>query len=584
MWKLRERLNCIREIGQYTKKELWIYGLVHMVQGFTSYLYIEILNKLYAMIWAKTFGMKLWFVFLGLVGCILISDILNGLVNMAFEKAQTGIEKGFMTTYILRAKNLEPEQFLQKEVLDAQQNMKDALEGVIYFYMQAISLFFDHVPYYLFVVIFLIRIDVRIAVVMLITFIPAVLTWKLRRRKNYDISQKVGEKRRQMDAYEEYNTTLPALYETRYYSMQERFLERFSKAMQEFKKLKTGYFRTVFGVELLADGLHLLGIVIILGFIVYMVKLHQINGAQVATVLTVLLSIYDSMGRVMKNCVGVLYDYASKVTVVAEFLKLTEKYCFVDDATDKRSFEEEKLQEIALHKVSYGYPDADDFAIKDISLKISAGEVIAVVGENGSGKTTLSRLLGGFLPVKEGSLCVNGESVRESEKREYRKKVSAVFQDFQRYPLTLKENICFEDAEDMAEEAFDRIRSAVQLSGKNPDVVLSKEFGGEEYSGGQWQRVAIARGQYKNSDLLIFDEPTSAIDPLEEVRIMKLLVELCKGKMAILVTHRIGAASLADRIVVMKDGCLVESGSHEELLQKKGEYFRMYETQKQWYV
>lgn len=612
MQKLREKWMCLKEIGIYARKDFYLSGLLGLISAIIQYLYIEVLNRLYSLLWAKDFGSRLWLIFFALVTCILASDLMNGFTNMVFEYLQTNLEKGFIQFQIFRAKNMEPEQCLQKEILDAQQNVKGAIDSIILYYSRFTHLLFNHLPYYIFVTIFLIRMDWRIAGVMFVTFLPAILTWKIRRSANRDVSRKVGEKKRQMQEYEKYNTTLPALYETRYFSMQNRFLQRFTDAMKGYRNLKKGYYRSVFGVQLLTDGLHLLGIGTILGFIVYMVSHHQMNGAQVATVLTVLLSMYDSIENFMKNTVSILVEHGATVQVVADFAKMTaavgatKSGAAASEVGAKRSGAAasetgakrsgaaasetvadgagKALQSVSLSHVSYHYPDAERDALQDISLSLHTGEILAVVGENGSGKTTLSRVLGGFLPPKEGTLTANDTLVAENNKEEYREKISAVFQDFQRYPLTLRENICFGEAEKVSAAEFAEILKEVQLSEKNPDIVLSKEFGGEEYSGGQWQRVAIARGNFKKSELLIFDEPTSAIDPLEEVRIMKLLLSLCKDKMAVLVTHRIGAATLAHRIAVMKDGKLVECGTHAELLEKRGEYFRMYEAQKQWYV
>ncbi|SFQ26435.1 ATP-binding cassette, subfamily B [Lachnospiraceae bacterium XBB1006] len=549
-----------------------IYGFIGLLTAGINFLYIYAFNKMYELIGEGRFGTSIWLVFAGVVGCILSADLLNGVSNMEFEKLQIGLEKGYMKTYLLCAMQLEPEQCLWKDILDCQQNAKNALEGVIFYYVRLSALLFQYIPYFVCVMIFLLRMDIRVAGVMLVTFLPGIFAWRLRKSINYDVSVKVGEKRRQMEAFEAYNTTLPALYETRFFHMHDRFIKKFRRSIGEYQGIWQGYYRRMFGIELMIDFLHLAGIGVILGFILFMVRQNAMNGAQIATLLTVLLSIYDSMGTMMNECVGTIFENSAKISVLMDFKNMIREYA---------EKEVPEFSAIGLEHVSYRYPDAEKDAISDISLDLKRGEVIAIVGENGSGKTTLSRVLGGLLPAKEGELLTDVHIVSNDEMKAYRKHVSAVFQDFQKYALTLRENICFSETENAKE--FEELISMVQLTEKNPDVVLSKEFGGEEYSGGQWQRVAIARGQYKKSELLIFDEPTSAIDPLEEVRIMQMLVNLCKNKMAVLVTHRIGAATMADRIAVMKEGRMVECGSHAELLAKKGEYYRLYEAQKQWY-
>lgn len=144
------------------------------------------------------------------------------------------------------------------------------------------------------------------------------------------------------------------------------------------------------------------------------------------------------------------------------------------------------------------------------------------------------------------------------------------------------------DKEESREEldrlvAFSGIDGKIAEEEKGYDTLLSRDFGGVDWSGGLWQRLAIARAAYKECDFFVFDEPTAAIDPIEEISVMQKMLEYAKGKTAVLVTHRIGAAKLADRIIVMAHGNICEMGTHDELLMKNGEYARMYEAQKQWY-
>ena len=164
--------------------------------------------------------------------------------------------------------------------------------------------------------------------------------------------------------------------------------------------------------------------------------------------------------------------------------------------------------------------------------------------------------------------------------------ISGVFQKYQRYKMTLRENVTISDMTMEVDE--NKIKSVLEEAGFEKDNVglddmLSPEFNGLDISGGQWQRVAIARGLYRVNGFIVLDEPTSAIDPIEETKIYKKFAELAKGKCALVVTHRIGSAKLADRIIVMDAGKVVDMGTHKELIARPGQYAKMWEAQAQWY-
>ncbi len=235
-----------------------------------------------------------------------------------------------------------------------------------------------------------------------------------------------------------------------------------------------------------------------------------------------------------------------------------------------------------------GTPEQIKYAVKNVSLTLRKGETLAVVGENGSGKSTLIRLIAGlYLPV-EGTVRKNGVDTRRLTMDALTCRASAVFQKYQRYQMTLAENIVISDSGAESEKA--RLDSVCAMAGTEPgafpqgyDTMLSREFDGIDLSGGQWQRVAIARGFFRGHDLIILDEPTAAIDPYEETLIYNRFAEIAREKSAVIVTHRLGSVKLADRILVMKDGEAVQIGTHDELIAREGEYKRLYEAQEQWY-
>ena len=171
----------------------------------------------------------------------------------------------------------------------------------------------------------------------------------------------------------------------------------------------------------------------------------------------------------------------------------------------------------------------------------------------------------------------------------YQRKISGVFQNYQKYKMTLEDNIIISAFNDQKPGKIDQILEKVDIDinggdyPKGTDTVLSTAFGGTDISGGQWQRVAIARGMYKEHEIIVLDEPTAAIDPLEEYALYNRFRAMAKDKTAILVTHRMGSCKIAVRIVVMDEGQIVEEGTHEELMNRNGKYKEMYAAQAQWY-
>jgi len=244
---------------------------------------------------------------------------------------------------------------------------------------------------------------------------------------------------------------------------------------------------------------------------------------------------------------------------------------------------------INLDNVSFSYPLSERDALSSISLVINPGETIAFVGKNGAGKTTLVRLLMGSLPPSEGQIRVGDTSITDVARKELYQKTSAVFQKFQKYKMSLHDNITISDLEsDFDSKLLDQALAEADIALDDTfkdglETMLSREFDGTDLSGGGWQRVSLARGLYRSSELIILDEPTSAIDPIEETKLYKKFAEISQGKIAVIVTHRLGSAKIADRILLMDSGRICELGTHDELMELDGKYAHMYREQAGWY-
>jgi ATP-binding cassette subfamily B protein len=240
-----------------------------------------------------------------------------------------------------------------------------------------------------------------------------------------------------------------------------------------------------------------------------------------------------------------------------------------------------------FQNVSFSYPGQVRQVLSNVSFKLEPTQRIALVGENGQGKTTIVKLLTRLYDPTGGRILLDGVDLREYDLDDVWKEVGVIFQDFMRYDLTARENIAIGRIED--QDNIFRVRSAAQKSlaedvvrklPKGFDQVLGRRFeGGVDLSGGEWQKIALARAYLRDAQVLILDEPTAALDAKSEHEVFQRFAELTKGKMALLISHRFSTVKMADRILVLEGGRIAEEGHHNELLQNKGRYAEMFELQ-----
>ena len=246
---------------------------------------------------------------------------------------------------------------------------------------------------------------------------------------------------------------------------------------------------------------------------------------------------------------------------------------------------------IAVSSLSFRYPQAECPAIDDISFTIQPGERVALVGANGSGKTTLVKVLLGLFHPTEGRVLYGDVDLNQADRNVLWDQSTAVFQDYTHFAFSLGENIGLGRTERMGDQAAVEHAAhqggAASIAEQLPEryhTLLTKEFaGGTELSGGEWQRVAISRGFMRNAALIVLDEPTASLDPQAEADVFRRFLAMSGERTTIVVSHRLGSARLCDRILVLKEGRLLENGTHGELLSQGGEYARLWALQAQWY-
>lgn len=283
-----------------------------------------------------------------------------------------------------------------------------------------------------------------------------------------------------------------------------------------------------------------------------------------------------------------LHKQSLDISSVRECLEFPEPFKFEEG--EPLSAEENRLYEIKLENVSYRYPGADKDTLTNINLTLHPGEKLAVVGLNGAGKTTLIKLICGFLDPTEGRILLDGKDIRDYNRRDYYKMFSAVFQEFSLLAGTIATNV----AQDSEGIDMERVIECVDKAGLRKKVESLKD-GYETYlnrevyedamllSGGETQRLMLARALYKDAPFIILDEPTAALDPIAESEMYQKYNEMTSGKSSIYISHRLASTRFCDRIIMIADGGIGEEGTHEELLRAGGKYAELFEVQSKYY-
>lgn len=438
-----------------------------------------------------------------------------------------------------------------------------------------IQFFFYYLPFLLFTSIFLWTIKPLLVFALFFIFGSVLLSQLIRAAKIYQFEDQNAGLKRQVEYYEGCITAKEYFKETRTLGVFRYFHNLLIEATKRFTKASMQLEKKIALIESLLRMINVLGYAGIIGLLLYYVFDGTVSVGAFASVFYSIDRINNILRRMVED-VGEAVKNMKTTSFLLDYL---------DAPQDKLKKEPlEKAVEIHIKNVSFSYPGGEN-VLKHINLEIRQGETLAIVGENGAGKTTLTKLITGIYQPTEGTIAFAGHDISLYSPRWRYQSISSVFQSFNRYKMTAGENIRI--SEISSELPLDAVikTAGVHMDRfmQGLDTMLSREYGGTELSGGQWQRIAIARGLYRQHDLIVLDEPTAAIDPIEESNIFKLFKESAKNKTTILVTHRLGSAKIADRIIVMENGKIVEQGNHLELMQLGGMYSSMFLEQAKWY-
>jgi len=531
---------------------------------------------------------------------MIFNEIVNGIANFPIEHVDSKITNYFASRLQRKASEVESIRYTEKNFLDNIERARRGIDSGIVSALIFKMIFTFYIPYFILVSIFMSSYAGVLILTIAFIFAPILINNLISAKMLAKREDKLNHARRCERAYEKYIIDREYFAQTRSLGAFGFFYDKYenakNKIVKENNKDAISFVWIDYGLKII----NVIGYVSILFMLLILTLNGNISIGVMAAIFTSLGTMYDLANELFGGAIE--YSFEGVVYLDNYYKFIDEKFERKDFVTDYgKELDEKDLDkidksrdEIVIRNLSFKYINSKKYTLEDINLTIKSKETIAIVGENGAGKSTLANLILGLYKPSKGDIISLGINTKVNFER-LRNRESAVFQDFQKYKMSLEENILISEKESYKNiKKYDKkIRDILRLSDidfspdmfpKGCDTILSPEFGGIDISGGMWQRIAIARGLFKCHDIIVLDEPTAAVDPLEETRIYNKFAEISKDKIGIIITHRIGSARLADRIVVLKDGMIDDIGSHEYLMSKKGYYYNLYNTQAQWYV
>lgn len=429
--------------------------------------------------------------------------------------------------------------------------------------------------------------DLILGLIYMATYVPgSILSYKHKARVNQWSLYNIPETRKK-DYYKSLLTGKHTAKDLRLYNLADHFIAKYNELWNRIRGEREKLFIKGATITFLASLLTYIGIAVIL--------LLSVRSVLAGTMAIGTLALYIGLAQESgENFKGIVEDLACQIEIdvprVIHYLEfLNYENAIRDEGTEKIP----EMPDIEFRNVSFKYPGNEEYTLNDLSFKLEGGKKIALVGVNGAGKTTLVKLLLRFYEPDSGSILIGGRDIRSYPLEQLHRLFGVCFQDIQSYSLTLRENIAISDIDRLADdgdvryaaEAADAL-GIIDAAAGGLDTQMTRAFenDGMELSGGQWQKIALARAFFRNSQFIILDEPSSALDPEAEDYIFSSFKRLCHDRGGILISHRLSSIMMVDEIVLLEHGRVAESGTHEQLMEMKGKYAQMYKLQAEKYV
>jgi ATP-binding cassette, subfamily B, bacterial len=420
-------------------------------------------------------------------------------------------------------------------------------------------------------------------VLLLVALVPAFIGEAHFNARDYALQWSRAQERRQLEYLRQTGASVDTAKEVKIFGLNSFLIERFRSLSTDFYRVNSRLARQRMGWMGLLTAIGTCGYYAAYAFITWRTLAGQFTIGD----LTFLAGSFRRLSGLLESLlIGFSYT-ASQALYLDDLFSFFTITSSIKSPPNARPVPRPFTHGIEFVDVGFQYPGAEQWAVRHLTFTLRAGETLALVGENGAGKTTLVKLLARLYDPDEGHILLDGHDLREYDLADLRANIGVIFQDFVRYSLSAGENIAVGRIE--AREDLDRVKAAAERSLANEvierlpgkyDQLIGKRFRtGVDLSGGEWQKVAIARAYMRDAQLLILDEPTAALDARAEFEVFQRFKELSAGKSSVLISHRFSSVRMADRILVLANGAVEASGTHEELVAQGGRYAELFELQ-----
>lgn len=420
---------------------------------------------------------------------------------------------------------------------------------------------------------------------ILLTIATCILQFVILRhltKKQYENLNKVSKVNNKFNYFYHLSKDGKASKDVRLYSLSDYFIKALADSVYQIEKIFAKYTHQSIAFDGITALLNMIREIIAYAYLVYLVTIGKLTVSDFIFYFGIITGFSNWV-------VGLVYAY-TQIERTCDECKAYRTYIESEDVADKgESLKTTNVDTIEFKNVSYKYPSADEPTLKNINLKFSGGENIAIVGENGAGKTTLIKLLCGLYSVTGGELLLNGVDTSTISKSSYFDLFAPIFQDYYFLPMTIQQNMTasIDYDKDKLDAAFEQAGILEKISSL-PDkeqTLMDKEVykNAVDFSGGEKQKLLLAKAIYKNAPVLILDEPTAALDPIAENELYLKYNELTQGKLSFFISHRLSSTRFCDRILFVSNGEIIEEGTHDELMALKGAYYKMYQLQSYYY-